>query len=296
MKIAFIGCVESSYVFLRTLLAMKDITVVAVVTKAESAINSDFCDLSEISNRYSVPLHYEDTANREATYEFLNSFDIDLIYCLGWSYLLPKRVIALGKVGAIGFHPAKLPENRGRHPLIWALVLGLQETASTFFLLDEGMDSGPIISQEPIPILAADNARTLYSKVMDTAVKQLKSLTRKIKQEGQVLSIPQDHDKATYWRKRTRIDGLIDWRMNAASIHNLIRALAPPYPGAEFLYKGRYIKVISSEIAYHAANLNIEPGKVINKRPGAVLVKCNGQDAIWLCNLDTDEIETGDYL
>ena len=69
-------------------------------------------------------------------------------------------------MGVIGYHPAALPKNRGRHPLIWALVLGLKKTASSFFIMDERADSGDVISQEEIIINDDDDASSLYAKMI----------------------------------------------------------------------------------------------------------------------------------
>ena len=83
-------------------------------------------------------------------------------------------------LGVIGFHPAALPANRGRDPIIWALVLGLQETASTFFFMDEGADSGDIISQEYLIITDSDDAGILYEKITQTALKQLREFVPRL--------------------------------------------------------------------------------------------------------------------
>ena len=71
---------------------------------------------------------------------------------MGWSRIIGKELLAVPPKGIVGYHPAALPANRGRHPIIWALALGLKETASTFFFMDNGADSGPIISQKSLII------------------------------------------------------------------------------------------------------------------------------------------------
>ena len=76
-------------------------------------------------------------------------------------------------MGVLGYHPAELPKNRGRHPIIWALVLGLKRTASTFFFMDEGADTGDILSQYKINISKNDNAETLYNRIIEVAMKQV---------------------------------------------------------------------------------------------------------------------------
>ena len=206
------------------------------------------------------------------------------------------ELLELPANGIIGFHPAKLPENRGRHPIIWALALGLPETGSTFFKMDKGADSGSIVSQELIEIDKGENAGSLYAKILRISQVQLIKFTKKFS-DGCFEFSEQDHLKATYWRKRSRKDGLIDWRMSAVSIHNLIRALSKPYPGAEFNWNGVLVPVFSSSLESTPKPINCEPGKVLARVNSDLLVKCAGSDAIWILNLDCQDIPAvGEYL
>ena len=82
-------------------------------------------------------------------------------------------MLTLPSLGLVGYHPALLPQNRGRHPIIWALALGLEETGSTFFFMDEGADTGDILSQRRVPITPEDDAGTLYDKLTTTALDQI---------------------------------------------------------------------------------------------------------------------------
>jgi len=154
----------------------------------------------------------------------LKSLDLDYIFCFEWSKLLKKEILEILKHGVIGYHPAALLKNRGRHPLIWALVLGLEETASTFFFMDEWVDSGDILSQKRIEITYEDDAMSLYNKIIEIAKKRLEELLPDLYRFS-YKRIPQDHSKANYWRKRTEDDGKIDFRMSSRAIYNLVRGL-----------------------------------------------------------------------
>lgn len=296
LRIAFIGCVESSFLALDSLIKMDFVEICAVVTRKDSKVNSDFVDLSGLCDKNAIPYHFENPKERDSTLDFLKKYELDVIYCFGWSYLLKKEILELAPNGVIGFHPAKLPANRGRHPIIWALVLGLKETASTFFKMDEGADSGPILSQKTVMIEYNDNATSLYKKILLSADQQIKEFTLALyKQEATFKS--QDDNLANYWRKRGRVDGLIDWRMNASSIHNLIRALTTPYPGAEFKVGEDLFTVMNSSVKLNAYPENIEPGKILSVSDCNLLVKCAGTDAIWLHDLDSRLFSMiGEYL
>jgi methionyl-tRNA formyltransferase len=297
MKIGFIGCVYSSLRFLEVLLPLRSegIEVVAVVTKEKSTINSDYIDLAPICRNNNIPLHFEDKNSQAASVEFLRNYRPDVIYCFGWSHLLDAEMLNLAPYGVVGFHPAPLPVGRGRHPIIWSLVLGLTETASSFFYMDEGADSGAIISQKAIEITPQDDASTLYEKILLVASGQILGFSRDLFL-GKNNAVPQNAAIATYWRKRHRSDGLIDWRMPAEDIYNLVRALAFPYPGAELLYKEQYLKIREVSVSEQKVSRCIEPGKVLEVEGERVLVKCGQYSAIWVCGLKIDSIQVDDYL
>jgi len=303
MKVCLIGCVEfSKYALLKLIEIEKEevIELVGVVTKRTSKFNSDFVDIAhairELNSGYSEDIihYYQDS---DSLVEFLQSVKADVVYCFGWSNLLTEGVLNAAPKGVIGFHPALLPMNRGRHPIIWALVLGLSETASTFFRMDKEADSGPILSQEEVTISIDDNARTLYDKIINVAMQQIDSFTRKLASNSE-LFIEQDHSLANNWRKRSPHDGLIDWRMSAQDIHNLVRALAVPYPGAEFHLKdGEPIKVWQTSLALEVPPANLEPGKVLKVLDERVLVKCARNTALWLeMTCPRLKVNVGEYL
>lgn len=289
MRICFIGCVEFSEKALKKLFELESAgvcTVVGVITKQASSFNADFRDLSNcIKNVGADPAIVHFYENQESAAAFIREIKADIVFCFGWSSLLGPDLLSAAARGVIGFHPAALPQNRGRHPIIWALALGLDETASTFFQMDKEADSGPILSQQSVPILPKDNARILYQKITETALAQIEQFTPMLAQYSAEFR-HQDHTKATYWRKRNPADGVIDWRMDAYSIHNLVRALHSPYPGAEFRTdQGAVIKVWQTSLAERSFSRNFEPGKILHVQAGRALVKCGGESAIWLENI-----------
>lgn len=293
MRIVFIGTVEFSLRALERLVAL-DAEIVGVCTLQESKFNADHVDLSRVSAAHGIPCFYADDINSTAALSWIQSKAPDVIFCFGWSRLLKQDLLGLAPLGVIGFHPAALPANRGRHPLIWSLVLGLDKTASTFFFMDVGADSGDILSQREIPIVDQDDARTLYEKVSQTALAQIEEFLPQLA-TGTFQRIKQNEQHANTWRKRGRTDGIIDWRMSAQSIHNLVRGLAKPYVGAHFIVDGQEIKVWKTAVVSDVS-INIEPGRVLMQTDSRPVVKC-GVDAI--CLLITEpsfEPIVGSYL
>jgi methionyl-tRNA formyltransferase len=293
VRIVFIGSVDFSRTILETLI-VSGAEIVGVCTRENSKLNADHCDLSKISKENGIPWFYTSKINSRATITWIENLKPDVIFCIGWSQIISKELIELPPLGIIGFHPAQLPKNRGRHPITWALALGLEETASTFFRIDEGVDSGEIVSQERIPISKLDNAATLYEKLAYVASQQVENLVRALEMKSLVSRV-QDHSLANVWRKRHIEDGRIDWRMSADSIHNLVRGLTKPYVGAHFLSKGEEVKVWRTMLGIESEP-NIEPGKVLALTQEGPLIKC-GQGSIVL--LDTEPVNwkpPGEYL
>ena len=293
MRILFIGAVDFSAHALRKLINMQA-NVVGVCTLSHSRFNADHCDLTPIARDANIPSRITPNINDENVIRWIREHDPDVIFCFGWSRLIREPLLSVPKLGVVGYHPASLPANRGRHPLIWALVLGLKETASTFFFMDEGADSGDILSQVKVSIDDADDAGTLYSKVTDIAIQQIGDFVPKLA-VGRVSRQPQCARLANVWRKRGPADGRIDWRMSAQAIHNLVRGLTKPYVGAHFDHEGQSIKVWQTSIEASCA-ANLEPGKILKVDSLGVVVK-TGDCAIRLLNYDPKTtLSAGSYL
>lgn len=295
MKIAYIGSVIFSAKALEKLISIKA-DVVGIVTKNESAFNSDFFDLSSIAQSNDIPFHYTSNINSPETVNWIKELNPDVVFCFGWSNLIKKEVLDISRLGVIGYHPTLLPYNKGRHPLIWAKVLGLKKSGSTFFFMDEGADTGDILSQKEFQINFEDDANVLYNKLIENALIQIEDFHSKL-ETGYYTRIQQDSTKGNTWRKRGKKDGIIDFRMNSLVICNLTRALTKPYVGAHVEYNGTDIKIWGVELSKYDSNYdNIEPGKVLSIIENKIEVK-TGDSAIWLVNHEFKELpQVGTYI
>ncbi len=294
MNAIFIGCVKSSETFLKKLCEL-NINVVGVITKEQSNFNSDFVDLSIFCKRKGLDYIFVENINDKDSVAYIKNKKPDIIFCLGWSQLIKQQILEIPNLGTVGFHPAELPYNRGRHPLVWALALGLQETASTFFLMNEGADTGDIISQKKIAINYEDDAATLYAKVLEVGCTQLEEIVNDFN-NGELMKLQQDVSVGNSWRKRGKLDGKIDWRMSSRAIYNLVRALVKPYVGAHFEYQGAEYKVWKViEIKTDSYN-NIECGKVIKVFDSNHFLIKVYDGLIEVVECDSVNLQIGDYL
>jgi len=262
MKIIFIGSVKFSKYALEKIINMNE-NVVGIICKNSSIFNTDFSDLAPIAEKNYIPFLYTKNINSKESEDWIRDKNPDVIYCFGWSQIIAPNILQIPKLGIVGFHPAEIPINKGRHPLIWALFLGLNSTASTFFFMDQGTDTGDIISQVKIEISLTDDASSLYMKVKDIALEQIKQFTKELKTNN-YNRIRQSKNIGNSWRKRNINDGRIDWRMNSFAIYNLVRALTHPYIGAHITIDNVAFKIWKVKII-EKDNLgsNYEPGKII---------------------------------
>lgn len=295
LRLVVIGCVKFSQSMLEELVSLESVEVCGVVTKTRSDLNADFVDLATVPGIEGIPVYHSTSNDQEALASWLKQRGPDVAFCLGWSSLLKQAVLSIPPLGVVGYHPALLPRNRGRHPIIWALALGLKETGSSFFLMDEGADSGPILSQFRVAILDEDDAASLYAKLSLTARQQIRLVVDEMR-SGTLSPTLQDHERASYWRKRGRADGRIDWRMPAEGVHNLVRALSAPYSGAHAEYRGEEVKVWKTRLG-RAGLQDIEPGYVLAVNAAEIHVQCGMATTLVLERHEFKQpISAGEYL
>lgn len=157
--------------------------------------------------------------------------DPDLIIVAGWSELLSDEILGCAKHGVIGFHPSKLPLDRGRSVLAWQIEEGYTDSALTMFYYTSLPDGGDIIGFSKFHIDSNDYINDVLNKIDDATIKLLKYHFPSIL-EDKVLSFVQDHKKSTWRRLRNEADREINWDSNSDVILRKIRAISRPYPGA----------------------------------------------------------------
>lgn len=209
----------------------------------------------------------------------LRAWEPDLVFVVGLSQLVGADLLSIATTGFVGFHPTALPAGRGRAPIAW-LVLDGAPAAATFFLLDDGVDAGPILHQEPIDLDPGDTAGDLEVKI-SSAIDRALDAWLPVLLGGKATCEPQDEAAATYRGRRTERDGRIDWSAPAAQIDRLVRASTRPHPGAYTYAGGSRLRVWETELA-DGRHRGVT-GRVLARRTtdGALLVQA-GDLPIWL--------------
>jgi methionyl-tRNA formyltransferase len=155
----------------------------------------------------------------------------DFIFSFYYRRMLPMALLRLAKRGAFNMHGSLLPKYRGRAPVNWAIIHGEKESGATLHEMVEKPDAGRIVDQQAVPIGPDDLAVDVFRKVTDAAETVLRRSIAKLI-DGTAKLREQDLSKGSYFGGRKPEDGRIDWSRSAREIHDLVRAVAPPYPGA----------------------------------------------------------------
>lgn len=191
-------------------------------------------------------------------FQQLSALAPDLIVVAAYGHILRKNVLALPRLGCLNVHPSLLPKHRGASPVAGAILAGDEETGVTIMLLDESMDTGPVLSQVTVPVLPQDTTGSLIGKLAKVGA-ELLSETVPQWAEGRLKPRPQDSNLASYTRVITPQDGQLDWKLPARELWLRVRAFSP-WPGSFTLWKGRRLKVLETV-----------PVGLASGRPGLVL-------------------------
>jgi methionyl-tRNA formyltransferase len=165
--------------------------------------------------------------------------------------MISPALLALAPHGGYNMHGSLLPRYRGRVPVNWAIIHGERETGATLHRMVEKPDAGEIVAQQAVPILPDDTARNVFDKVTVAAEMALDRALPALL-EGTAPHVPQDLSRGSYFGGRKPEDGRIDWTRSARTIHNLVRAVAPPYPGAWFEFMGQHSRLLRTQVSAYS--------------------------------------------
>jgi methionyl-tRNA formyltransferase len=224
------------------------VRVPLVVTHCDSlGENVWFESVAAIARRYDIGVATPDDPNTGEFTDRIGALRPDFVFSFYYRSMLKPALLAAGVRGALNMHGSLLPKYRGRAPINWAVINGERETGATLHYMVGKPDAGDIVDQQAVPILADDTAQEVFAKVTVAAEITLnRSLPRLI--DGTAPRIRQDLSLGSYFPGRKPEDGRIDWSRPAAVIHNLVRGVAPPYPGAFTSLGGKPARILRTRI------------------------------------------------
>jgi methionyl-tRNA formyltransferase len=230
---------------LRTLLA-HGVEVPLVLTHEDSPGETIwFESVSQHARWHGIEVHAPEDPNTPEVIDRVRSARPDFMFSFYYRSMLGAELLALPARGAYNVHGSLLPRYRGRVPVNWAVLHGERDTGATLHAMAVKPDAGDIVEQQAVPILPDDTAFEVFRKVTVAAEQALdRALPALI--AGTAPHRPQNLAPGSYFGRRSARDGAIDWRAGAAAAHNLIRAVAPPYPGAFTEADGMSLRILRS--------------------------------------------------
>jgi methionyl-tRNA formyltransferase len=174
----------------------------------------------------------------------LESFHPDVIVVAAFGQILPHSVLAIPRYGCLNIHPSLLPRFRGASPVAAAILAGDEFTGASIMLMDEGLDTGPVLARAQVPIAGLDTSGTLTAKLSRIGAQLLlEVLPRWL--EGEFTPRPQDEALASYCRPISKEAGEINWELTADSLWRQVRAYSP-WPGCYTSWQGKRLKIIEA--------------------------------------------------
>ena len=192
-----------------------------------------------------IPVEQPATLRNSDAVDRLASYAPDVIVVAAYGRLLPAAALAIPPFGCLNLHPSLLPRHRGPSPVAGAILAGDDVTGITVMLLDEGMDTGPIIAQRQRSISPAEDAAGLTATLFTDGA-DLLNVSLPLWMSGAASAVPQNDALATYTGKMERDDGVADWNLSAETLARQQRAYTP-WPGLHTLWDGKEVKLLDVE-------------------------------------------------
>ncbi|MDV5354118.1 bifunctional UDP-4-amino-4-deoxy-L-arabinose formyltransferase/UDP-glucuronic acid oxidase ArnA [Enterobacter asburiae] len=262
--------------------------IAAIFTHADNAQeNAFFGSVARLAAERAIPVYAPDDVNHPLWVDRIAELKPDVIFSFYYRNLLGEAILSSARIGAFNLHGSLLPAYRGRAPLNWVLVNGETQTGVTLHRMIARADAGAIIAQQAVEIADADDALSLHRKLTESAKHLLEGVLPTLK-SGTFSETAQDESKASYVGRRTPEDGRLAWEKPAQTLHNLVRAVSDPWPGA-FSFVGTHKFIVwKSRVRNDVAPARA--GTVISVAP--LIIAC-GEGAL---EVMTGQTEKGVYM
>jgi methionyl-tRNA formyltransferase len=203
----------------------------------------------------------------------------DYIFSFYYRFMIPEQILQCAKIAALNMHGSLLPKYRGRAPVNWAILHGETQTGATLHVMEAKPDAGDIVGQAAVSIGPDETATEVFGKVSQAAVSVIDQVLPSLL-TGIVPRQPNELQKGSYFGGRKPADGQIHWNQTAKQVHDLVRAVAPPYPGAFTGYEGKTMIVARTSLKgpFPAQlNLGVCGAQVVDNRVFGI---CGDQQAV----------------
>ena len=290
IKVIFMGTPSPVVPVLHRLHDMQDVEVVAAITPPDRprgrGRQPEAPPVKQAAETLGIPVLQPTNLRGESTHVELAALAPDVAVVAAYGKLLPQAVLALPPNGCLNLHPSLLPRHRGPSPVATAILEGDTVTGVSLMLLDEGMDTGPVIAQQDHGLTGNENAGELTDTLFALgAVLLAESLAPWA--NGHLMARAQDGSAATISRKLERGDGQVDWSLPAETLDRQCRAFAP-WPSLYTEWQGKMVKLLETGPLPTNASDGISPGRVVADADGAGLSVATGRGMLLLRRLQME--------
>ncbi len=295
-RIAVFAYSDTGHACLKLLLERREKVVFVATHRDAPGENLWYPSVAELARAHGLDPHVMENPLDPQAIARLRVAAPDLIFSFYYRRILPEEMLSVPRLGAWNMHGSLLPKFRGRAPVNWAVLKGETRTGATLHAMTSRADTGAIVDQEAVPIGPDDTALEVQRRVTAAAAA---ILARRIDEleAGAAKTTPQDESQATRFGKRRPEDGLIDWSRPAKEIHDLVRAVTHPYPGAFTDLFGGKTFVWRARLPGLAAHDNF-PGEVRGE-DGRLNVACGDDRFVELLRVQPEggeEIDAARFL
>ena len=286
-RVVFMGSKGLGLSILKELSTLAPDALSGVLTLDDSHdLRSELPKLRQFARGAKLPFHV--AQNRRHSEELLHQLRPDLVFVVGWYWLIPASLLDEVPRGFVGIHNSLLPRYRGGSPLVWALINGEREVGVSLFSFTPGMDDGPLWAQAKVEVGPQESVGEVLSRLQEVTLREVRRVYPGIL-DGSLTPRPQETANVSYCTPRAPEDGRIDWTAPAKRVHDFIRAQSHPYPGA-FTYLGK-----SKVTVWRARPLTFPyygaPGSLVWLEGGEVAALCGDHRGVALEEVSRDDAD-----
>lgn len=288
MKIIFMGTPDFSVGALEALVAAGH-EVVLAVTQPDKAKGRggqvQYPPVKECALKYGIPVFQPVKVKTPEAVEELRKYEADVFVVAAFGQILSKEILTMPRFGCVNIHASLLPKYRGASPINWCIINGEQETGVTIMQMDEGVDTGDILSTVTVPIAQDETAESLFEKLSKEGAKLIVDTLPKL-ERGELTPIKQDEAKSSHTKMMQKSLGKIDWQKSAVEIERLVRGLNS-WPSAYTYMNGKSVKLWRCAVADNDFDGMERAGELVNVTKNTIEVAC-GRGILQICELQLE--------
>ena len=275
MKVVYMGTPDFAVGPLQAMLS-GGVEVLAVVTQPDRPKGRSKelmpSPVKVCAMQHQIPVLQPERIKRPEAVAELKQYDADLFVVAAFGQILSKEILEMPRLGCINIHASLLPKYRGAAPIQWSIIDGEKETGVTIMQMNEGLDTGDILTQKIVPITAEDTGESLFDKLCEAGGQLLLETLPKL-ENGSITPVKQDESKSSYAKMLTKELGHIDFSGSAVEIERLIRGLNS-WPSAYTKYEGKTLKIWKSRVAQNSEKEQQQkPGTIVRVTDDSIYVQ-----------------------